>query len=239
MQALSKSQREQVLRREAHRRFQPHAGARPYVGYGVGALSDRIGLFTGDTLFTARASAGAAGAQWDVGATLPVYSLAGGSSETGLGAPRLHAGYELVPQFDKRPALYASALAAVPTTGEATALQSGQLTRGVSGGLSRTWPGYRGAVVLGLIQPGDPAAGHNRNVFFYGVRASEQREDGRVYGALQWRTGFRPGVDEATEIQAGMTYATGGGRVLSGEAFLGFITGTPRIGVRVGVLRWL
>ena len=46
-------------------------------------------------------------------------------------------------------------------------------------------------------------------------------------------------MSEGTELEGGALYRLPGGRLVTGEAFLGFGSDAPRIGVRVGVLRWL
>lgn len=240
LQSLTGTHREQALRRDAHRRYQAAEGVQPYAAYDAGALSDKQGLLSGDTLFAAHLRGGAASGDWDMGVALPYYALARetGGGVAGLGAVRLHAGYELVPQYEQRPALYGAVLGSVPTEGE-SALQTGEPAGGGAFSLSRTWPGYRGAVVAGLLQVGDPRVTDYDSVFFYSVRASEQRPFGRLYGALEWRTGYRPGVSETSEVHGGILYRLESGRLVTGEAFLGFRSDTPRIGVRVGVLRWL
>lgn len=240
LQALSGSAREQGMRRDAHRRYLPAEGARPYIGYGAGALSDRTGLFEGDTLFSPQVRAGAAAGDWDAGLALPFRVLVreAGEGRTGWGSVRLHAGYELVPQYEQRPALYGAALGTIPTA-SGSSVQSGEPMGGGLFEMSRSWPGYQGSLVAGLLQVGDPQTTDYDEVFFYSVRASERRPFGRIYGSVDRRTGYRPGVAEATEIRGGILYRLDNQRMVTGEAFLGFSSGSPRIGMRVGILRWL
>lgn len=240
LQALAGSHREQARDRDLHQRSYPDGVTRFYGGYGGGLLSDRRDLFQGDTLFWGQLRAGAASAVWDGGVTVPYYALArdGGGGSSGPGPVRLHTGYELVPQYEQRPALYGALVGSVPTD-EGSALQTGGPAAGALFEMSRSWPRYRGAVVGGLLRMGDPRDTDYDPVFFYGVRASEQREKGRIYGSLEWRTPFRSDVKETTEIHVGATYRLASGRILTGEAFLGTVADTPRIGIRFGVLRWL
>jgi hypothetical protein len=241
LQSLAGSHREQARDRDLHRRSYPDGETRFYGGYGGGLLSDQRDLFQGDTLFLGQLRAGAASSVWDGGVTVPYYALAreGARDTSGPGPVRLHTGYELVPQYEQRPALYGALVGSVPTEEEGSALQTGEPAAGALFELSRSWPRYRGAVVAGLLRMGDPSNTDYDPVFFYGVRASEQRAKGRIYGSLEWRTPFRSGVKEATELHVGATYRLAPDRVLTGEAFLGTVADTPRIGIEIGVLRWL